>query len=100
MPTFMIIGINIRNLLMDEKLTFETTENQKILRLRGLIYHTAVRHFTSIVLDKTGVMWYHDGITTRRSCTRMVNIKEVSDLRALHRSNEEQLFVAIYAEDV
>ncbi|KAJ7896553.1 hypothetical protein B0H13DRAFT_2522784 [Mycena leptocephala] len=101
LPTFMIIGINIRNLLMDEKLTFKTTENQKTLRLRGLIYHAATeRHFTSIVLEKTGTMWYHDGITTGRSCTRMMNIKEVPDLRALHWINEKQLCAAIYAEDV
>jgi hypothetical protein len=101
LPTFMIIGINIRNLLMDEKLTFKTTENQKALRLRGLIYHAATeRHFTSIVLEKTGTMWYHDGITTGRSCTRMMNIKEVPDLRALHWINEKQLCAAIYAEDV
>ncbi|KAJ6559724.1 hypothetical protein B0H19DRAFT_1145671 [Mycena capillaripes] len=86
------------NLLLDELLTFKTANQKNTLRLRALIYHSAMnRHFTSIVLDKTGMMWYHDGISTGRSCTQLVNIKEVTNLKALYRFNEQRLSAAIYA---
>jgi hypothetical protein len=37
--------------------------------LRGLIYHLLMEHhFTSVIVDAEGIMCYHDGITTGRTC--------------------------------
>ncbi|KAJ6540228.1 hypothetical protein B0H10DRAFT_2138382 [Mycena sp. CBHHK59/15] len=69
------------------------------MKLRGLIYHSqAASHFTSIVVDAAGSMWYHDGITTRRACVNNGRFADLRDLQSLHRrSHEEVLCAVIYA---
>jgi hypothetical protein len=40
-------------------------------------------------------------MTTKNRCKRMIDIKEIQDLRALHRigMNDEKLAAAMYAEE-
>jgi hypothetical protein len=85
---------------LDHRLTFKKQEETKNLKLRGLIYHSAEgQHFTSVVVDKEGTLWYHDGIATKNSCRRIANLKDIQDLRALHWINQEKLAAAMYAEE-
>jgi hypothetical protein len=102
LPTFLLLGISTENILLEHKLTFKSDARRKTLQLRGLIYHSATgQHFTSVVVDKSGIFWYHDGMTTRNRCKRMINIKQIQDLRALHRigNKDEKLAAAMYAEE-
>ena len=39
------------------------------LHLKGLVYHGGY-HFTCRIMDESGNIWFHDGITTRRSLTK------------------------------
>ncbi|KAJ7132919.1 hypothetical protein C8R46DRAFT_851209, partial [Mycena filopes] len=68
-PPVMIFSISIDTLRLDEYLEFDVASRHQRLKLAGLMYHTAAPgHFTSIVVDKASRMWFHDGITTKRSC--------------------------------
>ncbi|KAJ7832810.1 hypothetical protein B0H13DRAFT_1654042 [Mycena leptocephala] len=101
LPTFLLLSISTKDILLEHKLSFKSDTQHKSLQLRGLIYHSAQeQHFTSVVVDKSGLFWYHDGMTTKSYCKRMINIKEIKDLRALHRigTNDEILAAAMYAE--
>jgi hypothetical protein len=63
--SLMIIGINFNPLLLSEEIKFGTAT----LNLRGLIYHSLMEHhFTSVIVNAEGIMCYHDGITTGRTC--------------------------------
>jgi hypothetical protein len=100
LPTFLLLSISTPDILLDWKLAFKMQDHTKSLQLRGLIYHSVEGlHFTSVVIDKTGLMWYHDGITTKRACKKITSIKDIADLKALHRINQESLAAAVYAEE-
>ncbi|KAJ7936977.1 hypothetical protein B0H13DRAFT_1477596, partial [Mycena leptocephala] len=67
------------------------------LRLAGLIYHSQnASHFTSITVDQDKMLWYHDGITTRRRCTLMGHLPSTNKL-SLHAHGDSKLTAAIYA---
>jgi hypothetical protein len=54
-------------------------------------------HFTSVVVDAQDEMWYHDGMSTRRTCVNNGKFGDVQDLLTLHQRGEERLCAAIYA---
>ncbi|KAJ7914979.1 hypothetical protein B0H13DRAFT_2458344, partial [Mycena leptocephala] len=71
------------------------------LKLRGLIYHSqmeghSIGHFTSVVIDAEGIMWYHDGITTKRTCINNGRFADVASPFTLHRRHNQRLSAAIY----
>ncbi|KAJ7939757.1 hypothetical protein B0H13DRAFT_1586961 [Mycena leptocephala] len=93
-PSLMIIGINFNTLLLSEEIKF----GPATLKLRGLIYHSPMEHhFTSVIVDAEGIMWYHDGITTRRTCINNGRFADVADPLTLHRRHDQRLSAAIYA---
>ncbi|KAJ7784228.1 hypothetical protein B0H16DRAFT_1296841 [Mycena metata] len=93
-PPILVLCINSEDILLDEELRFTPTIT---LRLRGLIYHSQMaKHFTSVVMDAAGTMWYHDGITTRRNCVNTGKFKDLQDRRSLHRRGEQLLCAVIY----
>jgi hypothetical protein len=103
-PLYMIISSGFNNLRLDEELTFSSTMGETRLRLRGLIYHspgTVIGHFTSVLLDRHGSMWYHDGITTGGFCTQNGKISDLQDLLYLQtgQTPAEILCAALYAQD-
>ncbi|KAJ7899890.1 hypothetical protein B0H13DRAFT_2029309 [Mycena leptocephala] len=65
-----------------------------MLKLRGLIYHSQIiadlRHFTSVVVDAQGIIWYHDGMTTRRACTSNGRFVDLQDPLTLHRRGDQR----------
>ncbi|KAJ7123847.1 hypothetical protein C8R43DRAFT_899354 [Mycena crocata] len=97
-PSLMVVGINFDTLVLDEELNFTQNGSVSILKLRGLIYHSQeARHFTSVVLDASGMMWYHDGITTGRTCVNKGRFGDLSDPLTIHRRDEQRLCAAVYA---
>jgi hypothetical protein len=102
-PLFMIVNSGFNNLRLDEELTFFSATGGTSLRLRGLIYHSpgaVMGHFTSVLLDRHGSMWYHDGITTGRFCTANGLISDLQDVLSLQRGPMlgEVLCAALYAQ--
>ncbi|KAJ7131993.1 hypothetical protein C8R46DRAFT_924064 [Mycena filopes] len=88
----------IHNLVLEEEIHFNAAQLNETIRLAGLVYFSeAARHFISITIALDGTMWYHDGITTKRRCTRFGNISTIDKL-GLHRINDYVLTTAIYAK--
>ncbi|KAJ7828418.1 hypothetical protein B0H13DRAFT_1656303 [Mycena leptocephala] len=101
-PSIMVLAINIHNLILDEELNFPHRNGVTTLKLRGLIYHSqmeghSIGHFTSVVVDAEGIMWYHDGITTKRTCINNGRFADVANPLTLHRRHDQRLSAAIYA---
>ncbi|KAJ7710361.1 hypothetical protein B0H17DRAFT_915026 [Mycena rosella] len=97
-PSILVVSVSFAKLVIDEFIGFKTPTREKSLRLTGLIYHSEMaRHFTSMVLDKKGYLWYHDGITTRSRCT-LVGHWSTLDKLGLHRRGDYKLSAAIYAD--
>jgi hypothetical protein len=93
-----IASFNTPNLILDETVSLTVGSTAHTLRLQGLIYHSqSALHFTCIVVDAGGGLWFHDGMTTRRSTSYMGNLHTIGDRRWLHRlDNDKKLAAAIY----
>jgi hypothetical protein len=102
-PSLLILCININTLKLDPYLKFgQNNDSANTLKLRGLIYHSELAgqvggHFTSVVVDAAGNMWYHDGMTTRNTCVDNGKLTDVQDLLPLHRRNNQRLCAVVYA---
>ncbi|KAJ7089428.1 hypothetical protein C8R44DRAFT_554682, partial [Mycena epipterygia] len=48
---------------------FDVSGRSEILKLRGIIYG-GQNHFTCRIVRPNQDVWFHDGITTGRSCLR------------------------------
>lgn len=94
----MVLCVNFNTLILEEELYFRWNGGVITLRIRGLIYHSQMAgHFTSVVIDGEGIMWYHDGMITGRTCVRNGRFSEIGNLLTLHRRSEEHLCAVIYA---
>jgi hypothetical protein len=100
----MVLCINFNALRLDSELSFERNDIAVTLKLRVLIYHSRAEimgHVTSVVVDAQDEMYYHDGMSTRRTCVDNGKFGDVPDLLTLqltlHRRGEERLCAAIYA---
>ncbi|KAJ7816467.1 hypothetical protein B0H13DRAFT_1923550 [Mycena leptocephala] len=99
-PSVMVLCINFNALRLDSELSFERNDIAVTLKLRGLIYHSQAEimgHFTSVVVDAQDEMWYHDGMSTRRTCVNNGKFGDIPDLLTLHQRGGERLCAAIYA---
>ena len=65
------------------------------LTLSGVIYGDG-HHFTSRYVDPSGVVFFHDGQTTRRNCTEERRIDLLSDTRWLRNCKDSLLLYAVY----
>ena len=63
--------------------------------LRGLIYWGNF-HFVSRIVDKSGQVWFHDGITTGASCEWERTIDLSSDTRWLRNARSKELCCCVY----
>jgi len=63
----LIFEINTKNIKLSKTLKFEQEGETVVLDGRGLIYHGDF-HFTSCIIGTDGIVWYHDGMTTRSGC--------------------------------
>ncbi|KAJ7455635.1 hypothetical protein B0H11DRAFT_1739702 [Mycena galericulata] len=65
----------------------------------GIIYG-GQRHFTSRIIDKTGFVWFHDGISTGRHCRPEGQFGDIRNLEDLHRCGEKNAVGLVYARIV
>ena len=64
------------------------------LHLEGLVYHGGY-HFTCQIIDESGNIWFHDGITTGRTLTKEGKFGNVSQ-PILKVCQNKQLCLVIY----
>ncbi|KAJ7168098.1 hypothetical protein C8R43DRAFT_876954 [Mycena crocata] len=100
-PNLLMVTVNMDNLVPNEAFTLQLPDGPVRLRLRGVIFHSARgRHFTSATVDKTGKVWYHDGIRTGRTCRAMGLVSDAAVRASLNRVGEdEKLGAVIYARE-
>ena len=65
-------------------------------RLKGLIYFGEF-HFVSRIIDGSGQVWFHDGMTTGSSCKWERTIDLSSDTEWMKKAGERVLCLCIYA---
>ena len=65
-------------------------------RLRGLIYWGHF-HFVSRIIDKSGQVWFHNGMTTGSACQWEGIIDLSSDIEWMRKASSKTLCYCIYA---
>ncbi|KAJ7705927.1 hypothetical protein B0H16DRAFT_1323231 [Mycena metata] len=67
LPPLIVIAIDHASLHYSRSLCFEISNSMSMHRLRGVIYGGGF-HFTARYISESGVVWFHDGMTTGRAC--------------------------------
>ena len=80
-PYLMIIEFSSPRYIIDWELKYDTDGLLFHFRLAGIIY-SGQNHFICRVVDDSGMVWYHDGITTGRRCTREGCLSDVAEQTA------------------
>ncbi|KIM40837.1 hypothetical protein M413DRAFT_72469 [Hebeloma cylindrosporum] len=65
-------------------------------KLRGLIYYEDF-HFVSRIVDNSGQVWFHDGITTKSYCEWERTINLSSETQWMRTADSRDLIYCIYA---
>ena len=86
-PNVLIFEINSRNIKLSKTLKFEQEGETVVLDVRGLIYQGDF-HFTSHIIG-TGILWYHDGMTTGSSCENEGDFDKLSSRNLLKCKGEK-----------
>ena len=94
-PSVLVFEINSRNIKVGKTLKFEQEGETVALDIRGLIYHGDF-HFTSCIIGTDGMVWYHDGITTRSSCENEGDFTKFSSKNLL-KCKGKNLILVMYA---
>ena len=94
-PSVLVFEINSRNIKVSKTLKFEQEGETVVLDVRGLIYHGDF-HFTSRIIGNDGMVWYHDGITTRSSCENEGDFNKFSSKNLL-KCRGKNLILVVYA---
>ncbi|KAJ7161114.1 hypothetical protein C8R46DRAFT_905054 [Mycena filopes] len=99
LPPILVLDITHEKLIFDRELIFDVNGVQARMRLRGIIYG-GQGHFTCRFVDRSGGLWFHDGITTGRRCLQEVNLSAITRLLDLQRCGEKTAVAVIYARDL
>ncbi|KAJ7646168.1 hypothetical protein B0H17DRAFT_959206 [Mycena rosella] len=83
-------------LRFDEELGLDCNSCIVKSKLRGIIYG-GWDHFTCKFIGRSGVVWFHNGITTGRCCTRETELS-LADLMSLHKSGSKIAVAMVYAK--
>ena len=85
LPQIMIFAIKD---WIDIDLSLEIVINGEVNKyiLKGIIY-LGNEHFTSRLIDDNGMIWYHDGITTKSTCLPEINISNLPNKQWLKTVN-------------
>ncbi|KAJ7114877.1 hypothetical protein C8R44DRAFT_629909 [Mycena epipterygia] len=98
-PPIMVVYISHARLSLDTELVLPCAGNVVKLKLRGIIY-SGQNHFTCRIVDVTGQMWFHDGITSGRSCLDEGRLCDVPDIMALHKCGQKNILALVYAREL
>ena len=93
-PNVLVFEISSRNIKISKTLKFEQEGETEVLDIRGLIYHGDF-HFTSRIIGTDGMVWYHDGITTRNSCENEGDFNKFSSKNML-KCRGKNLILVVY----
>ena len=71
------VDVTDRNVTLSRTVKIQGLVRATTLHLKGLVYHGGY-HFTCQIIDESGNIWFHDGITTGRTLTKEGKFGSVS----------------------
>lgn len=77
------------------ELTLTSNSGPSRLLLTGIIYGDG-NHFVCRLIDKSGLVWLHDGMVTGSTCKFEQRVDLLSDLSWLRKQNEKKMLYCIY----
>jgi hypothetical protein len=95
-PKVMAFEYPNQKITTSPKIMFKSNGQTTTLHLRGIVYH-GENHFTSRIISPGGDIWFHDGITTEKSCESDGHLNTTSD-KQLKNCKGKKLVLAVYAE--
>ncbi|KAJ7723248.1 hypothetical protein B0H16DRAFT_1334246 [Mycena metata] len=96
-PSVFIISVDCGSMHYDKALHFDCNGAMVVAKLRGIIY-AGDAHFTARYVSVQGSIWFHDGITTRRSWVEEGHIDSI-DVALLVEARGKCAVALIYALD-
>ena len=88
------VDVTDRNVTLSGTVKIQGSVRATTLHLKGLVYHGDY-HFTCRIIDESGNIWFHDGMTTRRISVKDGKFGTVSQLN-LKECRNKQLCLVIY----
>jgi len=88
------VDVTDRNVTLNRTVKIQGLVWATTLHLKGLVYHGGY-HFTCQIIDESGNIWFHDGITTGRTLTKEGKFGSVSQPN-LKVCRNKQLCLVIY----
>ena len=88
------VDVTDRNVTLSRTVKIQGSTRATTLHLRGLVYYGGF-HFTCRIIDESGNVWFHDGMTTARTTIKEGRIGSVSQ-PDLKKCRNKQLCLVIY----
>ena len=88
------IDVTDRNVTLSRTVKIQGSVRATTLHLKGLVYHGGY-HFTCRIVDESGNIWFHDGMTTGRILIKDGKIGSVSQPN-LKKCRNKKLCLVIY----
>jgi len=89
------IDVTDRDVTLSKTVKIQGSARATTLHLKGLVYHGDY-HFTCRMIDESGNIWFHDGMTTRKNTLQEGKFGSVSQPN-LKECRNKQLCLVIYA---
>ena len=88
------VDVTDRHVTLSRTVKIQGSARTTTLHLKGLVYHGDF-HFTCRIIDESGNIWFHDGMTTGRSTLKEGKFGSVSQPN-LKECRNKQLSLVIY----
>ncbi|KAJ7710918.1 hypothetical protein B0H17DRAFT_914576, partial [Mycena rosella] len=95
-PPIILLEITHNRLRFDQEIGFDCDGTLIRLRLRGIVYG-GQGHFNARFIDRSGVVWFHDGITTGKRCVRETEMRLIADTMSLQMCGTKGAVAVVYA---
>ena len=105
-PSLLAFSLNTLRVAISKTIRIKGVNGRStILPLRGIIFSGGF-HFTAYIITPEKEVWYHDGMVTRRNCTKKGHLTDFTEdsLKTCIEKNssgefvERQAVVAIYSK--
>ncbi|KAJ7441885.1 hypothetical protein FB451DRAFT_1057983 [Mycena latifolia] len=97
-PDLLFIAVDTGNIFFSQRLQLECNGHLTSLHLRGIIYGGQA-HFTARFISSVGRVWFHDGMTTGRSCIDEGLITDL-DPRSSAIARGKSALTLVYAKEL
>jgi hypothetical protein len=94
-PNLLILDYPFCDIETSHMIAYKANGKTEFMDLKGVVYYGAY-HFTSRFISDSGIIWYHDGMTTGSVFEKNITLKSTSDID-IKKCNNRGLTLAVYA---